>query len=635
VNAQEINDSIKLKEVEIIDKRIKKEAALIRKSLDTIAMKNVSTESLAELIKNNSGIHIKSYGRGSSASASFRGTASSHTQVNWNGVNLNSPMRGDVDFSLIPVFFMDGVDLLMGSGSIIDQSGGLGGSIRLNNKADWSKSLSISYSQIIESFNTYKEFLKLEFGNNKFKSVSRLLMDQSQNDFPYYNYGVLPYRDDVQKQADYNKKGILQEFYYQINPNNILSAKIWYYDSFRNLPQLMTYEGGKRVEQQDDINQRYLISWNHYKENYDFSYLSAFSKNDLHYFRSSTENDFVNFDSYGNEESFFNTFTFNYKKWNNHSLLIKGQINYHQVGIENKVNHNNYEHHRFEASPVLQLNGSLNNNIAYFTILRSEYYDNSFIPLIPSIGFVFTNNKLKNASAKISLGRNYHKPGLNDLYWIPGGNPELKPEDGYSIDLMMNKDWNFDRNQINWNTNVYCSLIDNWIVWHPSSTGATYWEASNLKQVFSRGVESRITHKYSINKFQLQSSINYALTLTSNTHAASSVDESRNKQLIYIPKHKGGLLINMKYKNINTTWSSNFTGRRYTQSSNQESEFEQSLNPYIISDLNCNYTYQIKKFRISTALKIHNIFNTEYMAVLWRAMPGRYYSLNLKIAWDK
>ena len=67
--------------------------------------------------------------------------------------------------------------------------------------------------------------------------------------------------------------------------------------------------------------------------------------------------------------------------------------------------------------------------------LREELYDDEFSPLIPALfvdGELIRGGKLV---LKGSLSRNYRYPTLNDLYFQPGGNPDLKPEKGWSYDV--------------------------------------------------------------------------------------------------------------------------------------------------------------------------------------------------------
>ncbi len=636
ISAQITKDTFQLKMVEVKAQKPIEEVALSKSRVDTMALQTLSSKSLASLMTASTPVFIKSYGRGSSATASFRGTAASHTQVNWNGMSLNSPMRGDVDFSQFPVYFIDRVELLHGGSSLSDGSGALGGSISLENKADWSNRISVKYIQHIESFSTYKEFAELALGNSNFQSKTRIFHDQSENDFPFYNYGVLPYQDDVQKNADYEKYGFLQEFYGRIKKNHLLSLKIWGHHNFRNLPQLMSFQGDNRIESQEDDQLRAIGAWKYFNGNSNWEFTSGINYTELHYFRSSTESGFENFNSKSKEKSSFNHLEYRYKKEESFHFKTSLDANIHQVDIYDSTNKTGYKEERFELSYLAQLNIQISDRAAAYALLRSEFYDDTFVILIPSLGLEYALDEKDTWTTKFNVSRNYHKPNLNDLYWIPGGNPDLLPEDGYTGELALvyskpKPNWSFESK-----LNFYASLIDNWIVWHPSSSGAFYWEADNIKKVFARGIEWNI--KYNLDFFKnwkLKTVANYAFTATTNVDAMESVDESRGKQLIYIPRHTANLMIGLSYKSWELNIDNSIIGKRYTTSSNIESDYESNLSAYAITNLNLEKDFTWKKLNAKLGLRVENLFDTDYMSVLWRAMPGRYYSVNLQIGWRK
>ena len=70
--------------------------------LDTSAYARLTSSSISDLLNRESGLFIKSYGAGALATVSLRGSAAAHTAVYWNGFNLQSPMHGVTDLSLIP-----------------------------------------------------------------------------------------------------------------------------------------------------------------------------------------------------------------------------------------------------------------------------------------------------------------------------------------------------------------------------------------------------------------------------------------------------------------------------------------------------------------------------------------------------
>ena len=179
--AQGITDSlIHIEGVEIVSSRVfMKESAGIREThVDTSVIQNKMSVSLSDLLSENTSVFIKNHGRGALATASFRGTAASHTQVSWNGININSPLAGMVDFSMIPVYIIDELYLKHGSASMADRSGGIGGSIHMNNSVNWNEKEVFNYVQGIGSYQTFDEFVQFTLGNKKFRSKTRL----------YHNY---------------------------------------------------------------------------------------------------------------------------------------------------------------------------------------------------------------------------------------------------------------------------------------------------------------------------------------------------------------------------------------------------------------------------------------------------------------
>ena len=123
--------------------------------LDTTVLRENITNSLADVLSQNSSIFIKSYGRGTLATASFRGTAPSHTQVTWNGMKMNSPMLGMVDFSLIPSYLIDDAALYHGASSVGVTGGGLGGAVSRGTHAAKEEGLVLKFVLGISIFDTY------------------------------------------------------------------------------------------------------------------------------------------------------------------------------------------------------------------------------------------------------------------------------------------------------------------------------------------------------------------------------------------------------------------------------------------------------------------------------------------------
>lgn len=635
IYAQKLSDTISLREVKILGKKKIFEAGLHITHIDTLELKMMKTLTISELLSAYSPIFIKSYGRGSTATASFRGTAPSHTQLYWNGIKLNSPMRGDVDFSMFPVYFIDDISLLYGGSSIKSGSGALGGAVLIGNKPDWTDKLSFRYIQIVESFSTKKEYLNVGFGNGRFQFKTRLFSDESKNNFSYFNYGVLPMHQTDQKNAGYSKQGVLQEIYSRLN-SHFFSAKLWATQSHRNLPQLMSFEGDVRKETQDDQNFRGVVSWKYHTPKSKLEWVSGLNLNEINYFRASTEASFVNFDSRSKETSYTNQIDFDWNPSEYLNLNWNVSSSYHQVSVSDRVQKLGYEHNRFELSLLNSISVQASPEVSLSLLSRSELYEKHLIGFIPSFGLEYAPAKWRSSSVKLNLARNYHQPGLNDLYWLPGGNPDLKPEDGYTGDLTFGYSDKKENTSISGHFSGFASFIENWIVWQPSVNGAYYWEASNMKKVFARGLEIQLSVQKNIAKTVLLNlKGNYSHSATSNMNAVHSVDESRGKQLIYIPKDKANVFAEGNFKAWYVKINAPFTGKRYTSSNNVESDYEKVLNPYWLINIAAGKSFGFKPVVMDVALNIENVANTDYMAILWRPMPGRYYSLTVQFQYKK
>lgn len=633
--AQSVKDTINIKEVKVVARKKMEDAGMMATRIDTLVLQMVKTQTISELLSSYTPVFIKSYGRGSTATASFRGTAPSHTQVYWNGMRLNSPMRGDVDFSLFPVYFIDDLSLQHGGSSLKSGSGALGGSVLIENKADWNDRFSIRYVQTIESFSTYKEYLNLGFGNGKIQLKTRLFSDRSENDFPFYNYGVLPMHSDVQKNADYRKSGLLQEAYTRFGHHS-LSAKLWAYQSDRNLPQLMSFEGGSRTETQKDQNIRLVANWKKVKERSKWEWLIGLNRNNLNYFRSSTEANFINFDIHGKEKSITNQWNYDLTADDHLSFNWSLNTSYTTVSSIDQVTKIGYDEDQLAFSLLNSAQIMLYPNWAVSFLFRSEWYDGSLIGFIPSFGTEYWLDKEQVSSLKMNLARNYHQPTLNDMYFLPGGNPDLKPEDGFSGDLSFAYKGKEGRTTLSGQVTGFASLINNWILWQPSRSGGDYWEAGNLREVFARGVEFQFSGLFKrANGVVFNLKGNYSYSATSNMDAVASVDNTRGKQLIYIPKHKANVFAEANFKKYYLKINTPFIGKRYTTSNNEESELEKVLNPYGTNNMMVGKRFDYHSFQADVSFNVENLTNKDYMAILYRPMPGRYYSVTVQIQYKK
>ena len=120
-------------------------------------LQNNAGASIADLLKRESNVFVKSYGLGSIATTSLRGASAGHTVVVWNGFALQSPMLGLLDLSMLPSGLMDKVGIQYGGQSTLWGSGAIGGVIHLNNQASFGEKSILDLQSSYGSFGTFQQ----------------------------------------------------------------------------------------------------------------------------------------------------------------------------------------------------------------------------------------------------------------------------------------------------------------------------------------------------------------------------------------------------------------------------------------------------------------------------------------------
>jgi len=648
--SQGIEDSVfVLETVEIKAYQAQKpeEAGMRFNRVDSLVMIRNLDASLAGLLSENTSVFVKEMGRGALATASFRGTAASHTRVNWNGMPMNSPMTGMVDFSLVPVYISDEISLAFGPAALKYGSGGVGGSVNINNTVDWDNVLNVKYIQGIGSYSTFDEFLQFGIGNRKVQSKTRLYHNYSKNDYTFINRGIaeidpetgqISNPKDTNDNADYMQFGLLQELYLRAGERNTFSARYWFQQSGRTIPRATSYEGPEHsnMNRQDNTDHRLMGEWKNFGEQYQLSVRSGYTIKKLDYELKNFVPGLGEIPAVYSESSIMsslNRVSVNYNFIR--GLMLEGiaDLNYHSVTTVDSVKKTGYEEDRTEILFYLSFSKRFWERFDIKVSFRQDFIAGKASPMIPYFGFNWKVLVDKELFIRGNISRNYQEPTLNDLYWQPGGNPALLPEKGFSTELGFDYAIDLGKQRIKGGLTAYLSDIADWIIWIPSYKG--YWEPRNISKVKARGLEADILLEGIIGKVSYRLAGNYAYTSSKN-YGDPVVwgDESYGKQLVYIPLHSGNLMVNLGYGGFYATYRFNAYSERFTTSSNDVSRRDW-LYPYYMNDLYFGKNFRLGKISLGAEFRIYNLFNETYHTVLYRPMPGRNYMIMLKFSFEK
>lgn len=616
-------DTIVLQSVEVNAAAIRQnqaEAAMERK-MDTALLKRLNTITMSQLLIQHSPVFIKTYGPGGVATASFRGTTASHTLVLWNGFPINAPTLGQVDFSTIPVFMTEQVALKWGSGTSAN-SGGLGGAVNIENTQHFGEGWILDLKQTYGSFNTFGSYITAGYSWASHLLRVKAYRTSSDNDFEYYNIGVIPHQVMKQKNGDFVDYGVMPEYQWRFR-NSLITIASWNQWSDRNCPQIMPNVGNsdRTKEYTENGYSRNFISYKTYWESGKIEVKSAYFYEKQHYFLNTFTTigtPVTTIESLNDAHvlhQIVDVYQDLYKSW---KINAKVQWDYEQVESNNYDNTNNQDANRHVMSLYAALMGKLLKPIDLRFTLRNDLVDWKSAGFFPTATISYSCIYLKGLKINAGYSHNYRNPSLNDLYWNPGGNKDLKPENGRTVDGNLMYERKFGRFSIESTLGAYYSEVKDWIQWVPSPW--RYWRPENVATVVAYGTELHLRMNYFINEWNFSVSGNYVYSHTTN--------KEDGYQLMYIPLHHANAYAEAKWRTWYLNYTLEYTGRRKTQLDTEE-VLAGRLNPYTLHHVAMGK--QIRRFTVE--FRINNITDVDYQAVLYRAMPGRSYevSLNYKL----
>jgi len=225
--AQESDSIIILHQVEVKSSRILEKQSQTRstQTIEKVELIRYSTATLNDLLSNNTNITINQYGVSGISSVSMRGGNANHTAILWNGFNLQDPLNGEFNLGLSTISIIDEIDINYGGNSALYGSGAVGGTIKLNNKADYYSGLSAGIQQSFGSFGQQSSLADISYGTKKLFLRTRIFYSATENDFEYVNFAKKDHPIDTLERAAVKHYGFLQELYYKINEKNVFNTQ--------------------------------------------------------------------------------------------------------------------------------------------------------------------------------------------------------------------------------------------------------------------------------------------------------------------------------------------------------------------------------------------------------------------------
>ena len=583
--------------------------------IDSMTRFQNQDKSLAELIRSNTSIQIKSYNYNGLSTIAFRGTSAQHTGIFWNGIQLNPSNSGLLDLQLIPAGFFNRMQVLYGGGSSLFGSGNIGGSIHLGNDPVFTKRNALMLNLGLGSFGESQARAEFEKSTHHYYSKTAVFYRKAKNDFPFYS---LQGEKKYQLNSFMEAYGLMQDFFGKWGGGQ-WAVHVWLQNNFRQIPPSLTTANSDA--KQSDRTAKGLLSYQH-----------PIGKAKLK-IRAAAVYDFflyVDPDSLASLaiDSQIETLKYTADAVCSGIFLDDGQF---KLGINNQL----------ETGNSVNWNGDVSRNqLGLFALfkhpipgtgwnahvnLRQDFNSDYAIPFSPSLGA--EGNLFPMLNARLSISRNYRVPTFNDLFWVPGGNPDIQPEDSWNEELGLLYEPLNDSLRFGYSleATIFSSQVDHWIIWVPK---ASWSEPQNIQKVWARGLELEASVRLQGDRFKGMLSGTYTFSRSTNLEKRWEFDEAFHKQLIYVPEHRFAGKFTLNYSKYSLSYTHSYTGLQYTSSDNLE-----FLPAFQIGDLYFDTSFLVHHHRLIAQLQIRNVWDAKYQSYQNYPNPGRsfYFSISYQI----
>ncbi|MBM3420255.1 MAG: hypothetical protein FJY11_03880, partial [Bacteroidetes bacterium] len=416
-----LGDTLIINEVVVRGKPFLRSAGFARNRVDSLALSDYFGWSVSDVLRSSSTLFMKTYGAGGIATISLRGGGASHTVVTWNGINLNSPVLGQSDLSLIPSVAADEITVHNGGSSLPTAQGGLGGVVEIETLPDWNSGpFSTETAVSAGSYGRFSVSSVSRYGGKSWRFASRFNFGKADNDFEYINKWLTGEPSKEKRaNATFRNRTYLQEAWNR-SKNSVTGARIWLQETNRMIPVPVNVSPSSHREQLESRIVNGILTHDLY-----FGSDNSFSSSAVIQSEQMIYTDEVTglVSDYGYKRMILNALLLISN--GDRSALRTGvsagtamaeSDNYTDITIRNNISFSVSGEHRAASFADLNFNSSLN------------FVDGGFIFPDISAGAEIIPVPRKNLAIRANVAVKSRVPTLNDLHWIPGGNPGLTPE---------------------------------------------------------------------------------------------------------------------------------------------------------------------------------------------------------------
>ena len=561
--AQQKNNTIE--ETIVTDTRVEQPLHKSLASVSIVTRADIEASpalSLTDLLVTLPGVDLStSGGRGSTSSIFTRGTSGDHTLILIDGVRTSSATSGNTDLQRIPLDQIERIEVVRGPRSSLYGAEAIGGVVQIFTRQPQGASVTAEAGS--------HDFRKASFsiGGGDVTRYKLTAGHEKTNGFSNVDT-----KQGVDSDSDgYEEESLTASVSHRLNNDWVLGATGSIVDATSEFDS-----GGD--DYTDSINQALIANAAGALTDKLNASIQIGQYNDER-------------DTYGTNVSFFDT----------ERISALGQIDY--TVAKNHVLTLGYDYYDDEVDSSTEFTEESRDNKAYFTQYQGQIEAVSIIGSFRSDdNESFGTNNTRSFSAgynvssdtlvTVSYGTAFKAPTFNDLYYpffdfgifgTYAGNPDLKPEESESYELLVKSDWA----GVQWSASYYETNVDDLISVGYDMLGNG--SPQNISNVKITGGEFGAA--FDLSGFYFDAALSYTDPRDEETDKLID-NRAREKATLSVSKQHGDLTWNVYWMT---------QSHRYTRSGR--------LAGYNTVDLNLNYDVSND---LAVTLKVNNIFDTDY-----------------------
>ena len=522
-------------------------------------------------------ILLQSGSPGKVTSVFLRGAGSSQVLVLVDGIQVNNPYFGGINFEELTTDNIERIEVIKGPQSPLYGSESIGGVIQIiTRRGSGSPTVNASFEG--GSFDTFRE---------------KVGVSGSQNNLDYALAFSRQDSDGILENDEFNENSFSARAGYHWNNETVLDFTTRIHDSEAGLPFDFIFLPAL-LQNQDTSLRLFGTNFTHRNGNL-LNLLASFSVADRDYHFEDPENTFAPIQD-NSSRSYEFTLQNNFQL--NEENTITAGYEYETDDVEASdsngpsldetiENHGLFIQEKLETSHVILTAG-----------VRYDHYNSFGDTVNPRLGVAYRFTE--ETKARASYGTGFRAPSAGDLAFPFYGNPDLEPEKSQSWEVGVDH-YLTSRTFISasWFHNDYEDLI----TFDPQTL-----IAGNVAEAMTQGLELSGSFRHGPWNF------------TGGYTYLDTEDETTGLELFRRPKHSGNFRLAYQTEN----WGASFATYGYGE--RLEADFrvfpsQNVFNPgFSQSDLAVHYQI-VRAIRIKA--RVENLFDKDYEAVLGFPAPGR------------